>query len=923
MIGTRLAHYEITSHLGTGGMGEVYQATDTKLGRSVAVKFLPEAFSHDGERVARFQREARVLASLNHPNVAAVYGFEEISGRHLLVMELVPGETLEERIRRGPVPLAEALPIAKQIAEALEEAHEAGIVHRDLKPANIKITAADKVKVLDFGLAKAFQQEQSDISMSMSPTLTMSATSAGVILGTAAYMSPEQARGRPVDRRADIWAFGVVLFRMLSGGHIFEGDSVTETLAKVIEREPDWTQLPPATPAAIRQLLQRCLTKNPKNRLQSIGEARILIQELIEKPEQAAQAPVVSRSADPVWQKVLPWAVAAVCLAGGVAVWLWRPSAPSDRPVLQFDYPLPDGHFVAYNNRHGVDVSADGQRVAFVAASAGMPPRIFVRNLSRSGDTAIAGTEGAANVTFSPDGDWLAFQQGQQLKKVALAGGPPTVVVDGLNPAGAFGIPGITWGKNGTIVFPRTLGTALSMVADTGGKPEEFTTLDEGAHEASHRLPHFLPDGSGVLFTVIPFSAVAPDWSRAQVWVKSLKSGERKLLVEDAVDAHYAGNNTLVFARRGKLFAIAFDLSSLSVSGKEVQVLDDVAHSVYGVAGTMWTGAAQFSVAANGALFYTPGSIEPPLLTSLVWFDRKGTPTPVTGTRNMFRFGARILPDAVRVAYSELYVNKDIWIFDTARGTEDRATFEGQNAFPIFAPTGSHFAFRSDRAGPQQIFLNDGVNLRDTKRLTSGPFDVPSSWTPDGKELVFTRGYSSLGGNTDIYAVSVDQPDKVRPVVATPADERFPEISPDGKWLAFTANDSGRPEVYVQPYPGPGPRVTVTTGGAEDPAWSKNGNELFYRAPGGPGKPPAITAVPFTVSGTSFVPGKPVVLFNQAILGGGTTVRASYDVSADGRFLLNQPIPEAAQERARTLSPTSLRFVLNWTQGIQQLFAPR
>src|SRR5688500_18243210 len=368
MIGSRLAHYEITNHLGTGGMGEVYQGSDTKLGRSVAIKFLPEAFSHDSERVARFQREARVLASLNHPNVAAIYGVEEVDGRHFLVMELVPGETLEERIRRGPLPLGEALVVARQIAAALEEAHEARIVHRDLKPANIKITADDKVKVLDFGLARVGQAEQSSSSLSMSPTLAPSviqgmataATSAGAIMGTAAYMSPEQARGRVVDRRTDIWAFGVVLFRMLTGGSIFEGETVTDTLARILEREPEWEKLPADTPPALRQLLQRCLTKNVKNRLQSIGEARILIQNLIEKPAQAGwQASVAPAAATrPAWKAVLPWALAPVFLAAG---FLLRPSTPPpERPLMRFQYPLLGEQALFHNNRHGLEVSPDG-----------------------------------------------------------------------------------------------------------------------------------------------------------------------------------------------------------------------------------------------------------------------------------------------------------------------------------------------------------------------------------------------------------------------------------------------------------------------------------------------------------------------------------------------------------------------------------
>ena len=919
MVGSRLAHYEITNHLGTGGMGEVYQASDTKLGRRVAIKFLPEAFSHDGERVARFEREAHVLASLNHPNVAAIYGVEAVDGHHFLVMELVPGETLEDRIRRGPMPLSEALVVAKQIAEALEEAHERGVVHRDLKPANIKITADDKVKVLDFGLAKTAQAEPSNASMSMSPTLTMAATQAGVIMGTAAYMSPEQARGRPVDRRADIWAFGVVLFGMLAGRTIFQGEMVTDTLAKILEREPDWSRLPPSTPAAVRQLLQRCLTKNPKNRLQSIGDARIVVQDLLENPEAQEQRPpvaVVRPAASPLWKRVLPWAMVPVALGAG---FLLRPAPLPDRPLLQFDNPLPAGHVLRHVNRRGLDVSPDGRRVAFAAgALSGGPPRIFVRNLSGGTDTPIPGTEGARTIFFSPDGDWLGFQQGQQIKKVALAGGSPVVVVENLNldPGPDWGPPGITWGRNRMMVFPANLGSGLSIVRDTGGTPDEFTQLDREANEASHRLPHFFPDSSAVVFTVLPFSAISPDWTRAQIWVKSLATGERKRVLDNAVDARYVGDDTLIFAREGKIFAIRFDPVSFTVSGPEVPVLDGVIHSVRGTAAVTWTGVAQFSTTTAGSLFYAPGSVEPPLLSSLVWVDRQGTVTPVQGMRDMFRFAARVLPDGVRIASSELYVKKEIWTFNSATGTEEPATNEGQNAFPIFSPSGTHFAFRSDRAGPQQIFLSDGVT-RDVKRLTPGPFDVPSTWTPDGKELLFTRGFTSLGGNTDIYAVSIDHPDKVRPVLATPNDERFPELSRDGKWLAYISGDTGGPELYVQPYPGPGRRVPITSGGALDPAWSKTGNELFYRVG------TQMMAVPFAVSAGTFVPGKPVLLFTHFSLGSGTTVRATYDVTADGRFLLNQPKADAAAERDLKIFPPSLRFMLNWTDEVRRLLAPR
>ncbi len=919
MIGTRLGHYDVTSHLGSGGMGEVYQAADVRLGRSVAIKVLPEAFSHDIERVARLEREARVLASLNHPNIAAIYGFEEHGGRHFLVMELVPGETLEERIQRGAIPLHDALPLAKQIAEALEEAHDAGIVHRDLKPANIKIAGDDKVKVLDFGLAKSSQLETVDVSLSHSPTLTMSATSAGVILGTAAYMAPEQARGRAVDRRADIWAFGVVLFRMLSGGRVFEGETLTETLAKVIEGEPEWDTLPASTPASLRKLVQRCLVKNPKNRLQAIGDARIVLQELIDKPEDAAAPMRAVAVGYPWWKKVLPWAAIVVLVAYGL---LTKPNtAPPDRPLLQFEFPLPDGQLFVHGDRPALDISPDGRRVAFVSNSPTGGRHIYVRNLEAAVDTAIPGTEAALNVFFSPDGNSVGFQSGQQIKKVSLAGGAsPAVVVEDLQLASGpqWGPPGITWGSNGVIVYPNNLGSGLSMVRDTGGKPEEFTALDPAAHEASHRLPHFLPDGSGVLFTVLHYSVAPPDWSRAQVWIKSLKTGERKLLIDNALDARYVRDNALVFARNGKLFAVRFTPSSLSVSGPEIQVLDGVVHSLYGVGAITWSGAAQASIAGTGALFYAPGSFEPPNVSSLVWFDRKGVATPIAGVRSMYRFGERILPDGMRIASSEVYEHKDIWIFDSTRGIEDRVTFEGQNAFPIWAPDGFRFAFRSDRAGPQQIYLGDLKDVRNVQPLTSGPFDVPSAWTPDGKELIFTRGVSALGGNTDIYALSIDAPDKPRAVIATAADERFPELSPDGRWLAYVSDEAGTPTLYVQPYPGPGPRVTIA-GGAQEPAWSKNSSELFYRGPIATVQTPALFAVPFTVSNGSFVPGRPAELFRQSALGAGTTVRATYDVSRDGRFLFNQASPQVAAERARKIFPSSLRFILNWSEEIQRL----
>jgi len=896
-------------------MGEVYLARDKKLSRDVALKVLPDPVGHDRDRIARFTREAQLLAALNHPNIAAIYGVEEAESGLALVLEYVDGETLADRINKGRIPIKEALKIAVQIAHALEAAHERNVIHRDLKPANIKITSEGKVKVLDFGLAKALDADSGVSSaLSQSPTmLSVAATGAGMILGTAGYMAPEQARGKSVDRRADIWAFGVVLFEMLSASPVFAGETVTDTLARLLERDPDWNQLPPL-PVALRKMLQRCLTKDPKERLQAIGEARVLLDELIADPD--SHMTTAETAPYPLWKKVLPWAVAPLLLAAGL--FLRPPSEPADRAVSQFEFPVPGGQTLLHGYRHGIELSLDGRRMAWVGRPNNVqgPRMIWTRSLDRWDAVQIAATAGAFSPTFSPDGEWLAFQQGGVIKKVPLSGGEPVIVVERLNiPAPDWGPPGIAWGKNGNIVFPRSLGTGLSIVRDAGGEPQEFTTLDAAASESSHRLPHFLPDGSGVLFTVLKYATVSPDWKRGQVWVKPL-NGERKLLIENAMDARYVEGGYLVFARQTKLFAVRFDPATLSVSGDPVQVLDGVMQSLYGSAGINWSGTAQFSIAGNGTLIFAPGSFEPPLVSSLAWVDRAGKVTPVAGMRPMSRFAPRLSPDGKQIAFSENHVNKDIWIFDTVRGTEDRSTYEGQNTFPIWTPDGTRIAFRSDRAGPLRIYLPKTLNSRDVTELTMGPYDVPSSWTPDGKELAFTRGSASIGGSVDIYVVSIDQPNSPRAVLATNASETYPEFSPDGKWLAYCSNETGRTELYVQPYPGPEKRVTVTSeGNVSEPVWSKNSSELFYRSGQN------IMSVRFKVSGADFVPEKPVLLFQQPVIIGGTSVRPTYDVAPDGRFLFNLPIAESADERNRRIFPSTLRLVMNWTEDVKRLLA--
>jgi serine/threonine-protein kinase len=836
-------------------MGEVYRATDTKLGRSVAIKTLPAAFASDRDRVARFEREAKLLAALNHAHIGSVYSLDEHEGALYLAMELIAGETLETRLRGGALPVEEALDFALQIALALEAAHDKGVVHRDLKPANIMLTPDGVIKVLDFGLAKAISGDASEASPAHSPALSIAMTQQGLVLGTAGYMSPEQASGQATDQRADVWAFGVVLYEMLTGLPAFSGESVPHILADVLRSEPDWERLPLRLHPRLKLLLERCLVKKPRNRLHSVADARIEIEAVRSDPEGGALA-TAAEGTTRVWSKVLPWALAPLLLAVG---WFLQPAPRVDRAVSQFEEVLPDSHLLLHNSRHGLALSADGRRVAFVAANGGNQDsrRIYVRNLDQREAVAIAGTERGLNPFFSPDGEWLGFRQGQQIKKVPLAGGTPQVLIEnlGVAPGPDWSLPGVSWGRNGTIVYANNLGSGLSAIRDVGGDVEELTSLDIDANEVSHRLPHFLPDGNSVLFTVLLHNTVTPDWSRAQVWVKSFDTGERKLLLDDALDARYAGDGVLVFARQARLYAVAFDPEALAVTGEPVPVLEGVVHSLYGAGAVSWSGAAQFDVSEDGSLLYAPGSIESPQISSLAWVDRQGNVTPVAGMRAMARFAARVSPDGKYIGSSELHVNKDIWIFDTTRGIEERATDQGQNAFPLWSPDGTQMAFRSDRAGPLRIYLSPGIGSRDVRELTTGPFDVPAAWTPDGSELVLTRGFSSLGGNTDIYVASIDDPTNPRPLVQTPADERFPELSPDGRWLAYCSDETGQPELYVQPYGRPGRRVTITSNGAQDPAWSKNSNELFYR------EGLVMMSVAFSAMDDDFVPERPVALF--------------------------------------------------------------
>jgi serine/threonine-protein kinase len=891
-------------------MGEVYRARDTKLGRDVALKVLPDVLVRDSERMARLRREAQVLASLNHANIAAIYGIEESDGRLTLVLECVDGETLAERIAKGPLPVLEALKVALQIAEALEAAHEKAVIHRDLKPANVKITPEGAVKVLDFGLAKALGDDPgASPNFSQSPTLSAALTGAGFILGTAGYMAPEQARGKGADRRADIWSFGVILFEMLAGRRLFEGETVADTLAKVLEREPDLRQLPAHTPGGVRRLVQRCLNKNVKNRLQAIGDARTLIEEILSDPSALAEdAPAPQY---PTWKKVLPWAAALILAAGWVLSSLR--TAPSKNPLVRFDFILPDEQTLTHEFRHGLTLSPDGKRVAFVANKPGRPiaeRRIYVKAIDQWEAVPIPGTEGGLNPFFSPDGEWLGFLSGSQIKKVQLNGATPVTTVADVGPRR---LTGLTWGQNGTIVFAPAAAGGLKVVRDSGGEPEEFTTLDTTMNEVSHRLPHFLPDGSGVLFTVLRYTYIEPNWSSAQVWAKSLKSGERRLVLENAADGRYLDSGYLVFVREGRLFAVRFGPETLSVTGTAAPVLEGVSQAMYSTSSVEdFTGAAQFSIAQNGSVAFAPGGIEPPRMHSLVWVDRHGRVTPL-GNKPVAFSPVRVSSNGKMVAFAECCRGKeDIWIFDTERQLLERQISEGQTFRPIWSPDGSRFAFRSNRDGPSQIYVKQ-MDSPGLTAITPGPHDEPGSWTPDGKEFAFAHGEFSKGAfSYDLYISSLASPNQPRVLIKSAANESYPEFSPDGRWLAYCSDETGRNEVFVQPYPGPGKRVQISIAGGAEPAWSRDGKEVFYRSADA-----NMMSVHFAASDKEFIPEKPAVLFAWKFEVG--IIGRAYDVAPDGRFLVMQRIPDLEAEWRRKVFPATIRVVLNWTDELRRI----
>jgi Tol biopolymer transport system component len=821
--GTRRGPYEILAPLGAGGMGEVYRARDTRLGRDVAIKALPEEFAQDAERLARFQREARLLASLNHPNIAAIYGLEEADGARYLVLEIVEGESLAEKLAAGPLPVEEALSVCAQIAAGVSAAHDAGVIHRDLKPGNVMARHDGSVKVLDFGLAKGAEAPAAASDLSASPTVSLG-TQAGVILGTAAYMSPEQARGRTLDKRTDIWSFGCILYECLTGRQVFRDETVSDTLASIIRSEPDWKALPADTPPKIRDLLRRCLQKDPRRRLHDVADARLEIEEALAGPAEkevsaplAAPAPPAKKAA-PIW---IALGLLAGALGGAILSRAWAPVARRESPAAirsAITLPADTQLRVAYL-RPSMAFSPDGRRLVFRAVK-GRVNQLYLRDLSRADAVPIPGTEGAFDPFFSSDGEWLAFFVGNELKKVALSGGAPTVLSDA--PPVSMGA---TWAPDGSILFaPRPNGGLARLPA--GAKAfKELTKLDANRGEHAHIWPQLLPDGENVLL-IVRTGRDFDDIPASNVAVHSLKTGQHRVLVEGSAWARYVEPGYLLYTKGTTVFAASCDPRKWALTGPPAQLIQDVLTSTF-------DGVPYLAASDNGLLAWAGGGAVPVSSDTLVWVDRSGKEEALPLPHERFST-PRLSPDGKRLAVGARpadRVGSSVAIYDFARGVLTTLTLEaGRHFAPVWSPDGRRIAFSAFEAGDPVLAWKAADGSGPTELLTPGRRpEFPSSFSPDGRALLYTAGTSDSLENMDLYLLSLEGKREHRSWLAGPARELAAFFSPDGRSVAYVSNETGRNEVYVQPYPGPGPKIKVSTDGGMEPAWAPGGREIFYR----------------------------------------------------------------------------------------------
>jgi eukaryotic-like serine/threonine-protein kinase len=897
MVGQPLGHYNLEEQLGAGGMGVVYRATDSQLRRQVAIKVLPEKFASDPEFLARFEREARMLASLNHPNIAAIYGLEASEGVRYLVLELVPGETLAKRVTRGPLEIREAMTVCQQIAEALEAAHAKGIIHRDLKPANVNITPQGKVKVLDFGLAKAFQAEVADGDLSQSPTVRNDGTRTGVILGTAAYMSPEQARGKPLDKRSDIWSFGCVLYELLAGRKAFPGETITDCVAAVLAKEPDWEALPGDLPAPVLVLLRRCLRKDSNCRLRDIGDARIELEDALAGPQQEGQAYKQGAITRRTVIGALSGAAAGAAATGVFAISRYRGAVP--RNPTRFSIALPEGEFRASFNKR-VAISPDGTHLAFNAVVSGADA-FYMRFLNELESKRVKDVR-CAGAFFSPDGRWVGFivfaNMAIGIRKMALSGGAPVTV------CAADNFLGGTWADSGIIYFVPELPGGIVAVPAAGGQPNEIVKIDFAKGERQHRYPCALPGGKAVVFTTA--TADISTFDEAHIIAFSLETGRKKVLVEGGTHPRYSPSGHLLYARDAKIFAIRFDAKRLETIGQPFPVLE-------GVLMSRNTGVANYDVSASGDLAYVPGICDGGART-LVWVDRNGKAEPVPLASKSY-LHPRLSPDDRRLAIEIEGPSHDLYVYDFDRGVLANITTDGVSHWPVWSPDSTQVAYRS---GPMARFRLWRVpadrSLPPQPVPATGVSQSAESWSPDGRAIAYTS--AAPGAPPSIMVAHLDGSNQAESFANGRVPGGSAKFSPDGRWLAYCSNESGKPQVYVQAFPGPGPKIQVSTDGGTDPVWKRTGGELYYRN--------GDSMMMITVStAAKFSAGRPEEFWAghyshgmSSSCGAPGATSSNYDVTADGkRFLM---IKDDDQDRATS---KEIVVVQGWADELSRLSA--
>jgi eukaryotic-like serine/threonine-protein kinase len=881
--GHKLGPYEIISPLGEGGMGEVYRARDSKLKRDVAIKVLPADVANDPERMARFQREAEVLASLNHPHIAQVYGLENPAG-HLtaaLVMELVEGEDLAQRIARGSIPLDEALPIARQIAEALEAAHDAGVVHRDLKPANVKVRSDGTVKVLDFGLAKALERSeghQADAKVSALQTITSPAmTVGGMILGTAAYMSPEQAKAKPVDKRADIWAFGCVLYEMLTGKRAFKGDDVTDIITSVMRDTPDWQALPVETPSAIRTLLRRCIEKDPRKRAPHMAIARMEIDDAMTSTGELVHSPSATPKKRSTWRVALPIALTVAALGAGWAGSRYFTSAPAPATPIRFQFDGPPSVEFSQRVTAFLAVAPDGRSVAFIGQPRGRSGRIWVHSFTDGTSREFENTTDAMTVFWSPDSRYIAYQTPGRLHRLDVTSGT-------VQPLSTAGGGNRSWATDGTILFGD--GT-IKRISASGGTPESVTTVDTAKGDLRHARPSLMPDGRHFVFT-----AINAEVGKSTLHFGELGSTTTRILDEIGSGADYVNPGYLVFARDGKLMARPFDATTGQWTGEPLLIADAIRQQA--------VGAAAFSASIGGVIAYDSNLFE---ALDLEWVTRNGHPAGTVGQLAGGHTMALAVDDtSVAVETSgNASGNNAVWVLDAARGTRTRLTFEkGAQGHPVWSPEGRRLVY-FDRPSPSmtRLLIKVANATRDAEPLLGPNDQTPTTlqatdWSRDGRYIVYEEQTRDRGYDLKYVDVAGDR----KPVVAisTPFSERLGQLSPDGRLIAYESTETGEPQIYVATFPDASMRWTISNRGGAKPRWSYNGRELVFVDLDG-----TLQSVAINVSG-GFRAGVPAPLFP---LNGIDTDGYNYAISRDAtRFLIMRPSQKGP--------PPRINVIMNW-----------